>query len=56
VNTLWCCRKRAVAGNICGRQTVVEYAYNSADASNYPNDVAGREKGVITSFGFSVIP
>jgi hypothetical protein len=48
--------QRAVAGKICGRQAVVEYAYNSDDEIDYPNDANGREKGVITSFGFRAIP
>jgi hypothetical protein len=42
---------RNVGTKVCGRRVAVQYAYKPQDAGVYP-DVNGREKGIITSFGF----
>lgn len=44
--------QRNAGGKVCGRRVIAQLGYNPADAVEYP-DVDGREKGIITSFGFA---
>jgi hypothetical protein len=44
--------QRNAGGKLCGRRVIAQLAYNPSDAASYP-DVNGREKGIITSFGFA---
>ncbi len=45
--------QRNAGGKVCGRRVIAQLAYNPSDPASYP-DVNGREKGIITSFGFAL--